>query len=640
MFLVALAIRVAYVLEIRGTPLVQLLLIDSETYDRFARLILAGRFHGEEVSSMNLLYPYLLAAFYAVAGAVPWHALVVQAALSAANAALIFVLGRRFFDEPTAWVAGAAAALYAPYVFYSGALLTPTSIDTCVLLALGALAMALRGGGAGWLLASGLATGLSALGRGSGILFAPLALVPLRTAAPSWRVALRRWVILALGALGVVGAVTLRNAIAERGFVPIAANYAAFYLGHHEGSNGLYAMHGFHSDGAGYDDEVTGVRRELSRQLGRPLTQAEASAELFHRGIAWAGAHPRAEGRLALRKTFFFWNRTESPTNLGFDFAREFSAVLRALPLHFGLVAPVGLAGIALSWRRRRELAALHIALLVPWITCVAFFVSAEYRMPAAAPLLLFGASAALTAGRTIHRRRERLGSPSRGSVIAALAIAAVAAIGCNVRTPLLTAQTRHRVPFYDFGVLYARRGDLDRAEAMLRRSLAEDPRFTPALVALAGVQSRQGRPAEAEHTLETARAVDPDAAPIPADDRPRVDAERLYGQGRFAEALDGFDRAASLYARQGRVDDARAVRNNLALTLHRLHRDGEAEATLRSVLAEAPAYARAHANLGLVLEAQGRRTEALAAWREALRLDPANARARQALARLAGMGP
>ena len=115
--------------------------------------------------------------------------------------------------------------------------------------------------------------------------------------------------------------------------------------------------------------------------------------------------------------------------------AREFSKVLRALPIHFGIVAPLGLAGILFTRRRTP----------VP------------------------------------GRRRE-------GAI--ALALLLLFALGCNLRSPLLVAQTKNRAAFYDFAVLFERGGDLGRAEAMLRRSLAIDPRFPPALVALAGVEA------------------------------------------------------------------------------------------------------------------------------------------------------
>ncbi len=646
-FPLALAIRLAYVFEIRGTPIVDLLLIDSETYDRFARLILAGKFRGEEVYSMNPLYPHFLAGIYAVLGATPWKALLVQAVLSAANAGVIFTLARRWFGVPAAWVAGIAAALYAPYVFYAGALLTPTLIETCGLASLLLLESWLRGRGTAALVTSGFFTGLAALGRGSGILFVALVAPVFRLATGTWRGAARAWAFFALGALGVAGAVTVRNAVVEGGFVPIAANYAAFYLGHHEGANGLYAMHGF-DETAAFEGEVLGVRKELSRQAGRDLTQAEASAELFRRGLKWASTHPRQEAVLAATKTRFFWNRTESPTNLGQDFAREFSRVLRALPLHFGIVAPLGLVGLVLTRRRWRELLPLYFAVLVPWLTCVLFFMSAEYRLPAAAILIVFAAEAVVRGTRGIAAVLRPRGAASRARPATAslttareawvgIALLPLFAIVCNVRTPLLVAQTKNRVAFYNFGLLYEQHGQFDRAEEMLRRSLAIDPRFTPALVALAGIENRNGRSLDAARHLDQARRLDPAAAPVAADDQPRIEAERLYQNGRFEQARAAFEAANAHYLGLGRPDDARAMRNNLALTLHKLGRDAEAEATLRGIVAEAPNYAKAYSNLGLIHESRGLTADAIAEYRRALELDPANIRARRALDRLSG---
>ena len=361
-----------------------------------------------------------------------------------------------------------------------------------------------------------------------------------------------------------------------------------------------------------------------------------ASSELFRRGLWWARTHPREEIVLAAKKTYYFWNRTESPTNLGIDFAREFSKVLRALPIHFGIVAPLGLAGILFTRRRWRELMPLYAAIAVPWLTCVLFFMSAEYRLPAAAILILFGGHA-LTRAATAEFTRRRTPVPGRrreGAI--ALALLLLFALGCNLRSPLLVAQTKNRVAFYDFGVLFERGGDLGRAEAMLRRSLAIDPRFPPALVALAGIEARRGQAAEASQHLQTARSVDPASAPIATDDQPRVEAEGLYQSAQFEAARAAFERAMVHYRRLGRDDDARAMQNNLALTLHRLGRDPDAERILRGLVVDAPDYPKAHSNLALVLESQGRITDAIGEYRRTLELEPTNVRAQRALARLA----
>jgi tetratricopeptide (TPR) repeat protein len=644
-FAVALAVRLAYLLQVRGTPVTDVLLIDSDTYDRFARLILAGRFHGEEVYSMNLLYPHFLAGLYALTGGAVFPVLVVQAVLSALNAGFIFLLGRRFFDARTAWVAGLAAAFYAPYVFYAGALLTPTLIESCGLLALLALAAWRTSPRARLLVVAGLCTGLAALGRGSGMLFVPLALPFFRIECGSWRGATRGWAVFATGALALTGLATLRNAGVEGRFVPISANYAAFYLGHHSGANGLYTMPDFVSTAA-FEGEVTGVRAALSRELGRELSQAEASSELFRRGLRWAAAHPREELSLAARKFYYFWNRTESPTNLSLDFAREFSWVLRALPPGFGIIAPLGIAGLLAARRRWREHTLLLMALLVPLVTCVVFFVSAEYRLPAAAVLLLFAAHAVTRGFAWLARPRDAAGrraapaaSPRDGWL--ALALLPLLFIACNIRTPLLRAQSLNRVAFYNYGVLYAQKGQSDIAEALLKRSLAVDPGYAPALEALAGIESRRGNNAEAMRYMERARpaasrglAVSPSAESN--EDRLRVEAEALYQAGRFEEALATFEQARTLYAAVGQKDPELSMSNNIGLTLYKLGRLTEAELSLRALIAAEPGYVRAHTNLALVYEKQGRTREAETEYRRALDIEPKNRRAREALERIA----
>ena len=108
--LVALAVRLAYLTQIQGTPITDVLLIDANTYDAFARRILAGTFRGEDIYAMNPLYPYALAGLYALLGGAMSAALIAQAVLGAFNAGLVFALGRRMMGEPTAWLAGLAPA--------------------------------------------------------------------------------------------------------------------------------------------------------------------------------------------------------------------------------------------------------------------------------------------------------------------------------------------------------------------------------------------------------------------------------------------------------------------------------------------------------------------------------------------------
>jgi hypothetical protein len=303
--LVAFTIRLVYLWSVRGTPVVDVLLVDSETYDRFARLILGGAFHGEQVFSMNALYPYALAAAYALGHGSVMAALLAQGIMDSVSCVLIWWIGRACFSPVAGVVAGLAGAVYGPMVFYSGALLTPTLVT---FLGLVALALLVRyGARPSWpvALAAGFALGLAILGRGNNLLFAGLGLAWIAVAAPSRGSATRHAAAFLAAALAPGVVVTLRNFVAEGHLVPIAANYAAFYIGHNPQATGLYAVPGF-TTGASFEREVLGTPAAVAGMVGHPVTLAESSSFLFREGLRFIAAHPFEELRLAAAKFFYF----------------------------------------------------------------------------------------------------------------------------------------------------------------------------------------------------------------------------------------------------------------------------------------------------------------------------------------------
>jgi tetratricopeptide (TPR) repeat protein len=645
-FLLALGVRVLYLFQIRGTPLTDVLLIDSETYDRMARAILAGRYRGEEVYAMNPLYPYFLAAIDALAGRGIGGVLAVQAVLGAAAAAMTGAIAGRLFGRIAAWIAGVAAALYGPSIFYCGALLTPTLITALILASLCVLLLreeppgARRGGIAGALL------GLAALGRGSNALLVPALLPGFLLDAPGPRRGWLRWGALAGAAALIVGGMSLRNALVEGKFVPIAGNYAAFYIGHNPKATGLYAMPDF-VESARFEGEVLGAQKEISARVGKDLSLAETSSYLFRQGLSYALGHPGEELRLAAVKLYYALNRTESPTNLNYAFARDYSPLLRFLPLTFGLIAPWGAAGIVLSRRRARELVPLYAVLGVTLATCVVFFVSAEYRMPAVPVLLVFGGwTTAWTVARVralLGRRAADAGEAGTGTlVLAAVVLVAVAAAG-NIQDGRLRFQGLKRVDYLDFGILYRDRGDLVDARRMLERSLAIDPRFGPAYAALAEVARREGKAEEAVRLANLARRYRLPGEALPEGGRGSTLADSLlatsarYRKGEYREALAEFE------ALRGKVREAHDPRlnesllNNIGLCRYKLGDLDGASAAYLEILASDSTYVKAYTNLGLVLLAEGKKEEARARFLRALALDPGNRSATRELERLEG---
>ena len=103
----ALGVRLAYLYQAVDTPLFDVLLIDSEFYDRSARAIVAGDWLGDRPFFMNPFYSYFLAAIYALLGAEYWWVGLVQAVLGTSSCYLIYALGRKLWSAQIGLLAAA-----------------------------------------------------------------------------------------------------------------------------------------------------------------------------------------------------------------------------------------------------------------------------------------------------------------------------------------------------------------------------------------------------------------------------------------------------------------------------------------------------------------------------------------------------
>lgn len=275
-FALALLVRLIYLAQLRGTPLADLLLIDSDTYDRFARQILAGTFGGENVYAVNVLYPWFVAAVYALGKGSLFLVFHVQAVLDSLACAGAAWIGARHFGAAAGLLAGILLALCGPLVFYTGALLTPTLVSALGVALLAALTAWQAHPQLRWAILAGSLLGLAALARGNNVLFLPLALPGFLLTGGTRRAGLAAWLVFAVCALVPLALVTARNLAITGHAVPVAANYAAFYVGHNAGANGLYVLPRWAASGE-YADEVWGLNAALAKQVGHPMSLAETA---------------------------------------------------------------------------------------------------------------------------------------------------------------------------------------------------------------------------------------------------------------------------------------------------------------------------------------------------------------------------
>ncbi|MFH1680344.1 MAG: glycosyltransferase family 39 protein [Candidatus Eisenbacteria bacterium] len=163
LFLLAVALRLLYLFDLKDYEFSNRLLLDPGSYDRKAAAILEGESPAPGRAFYQApLYSYFLAGVYAVAGRDLDSARFLQILLGCVSVVLIARIGTLLLGFPAGLLAGAAAALHAPFPFFEAQIMK-TSLG--VFLVLAGVFSLLAGRGGRSALAAGLLLGLASLVR-------------------------------------------------------------------------------------------------------------------------------------------------------------------------------------------------------------------------------------------------------------------------------------------------------------------------------------------------------------------------------------------------------------------------------------------------------------------------------------------
>ncbi len=523
-FAVAFLLRAVYTFQVRYTPFFQTLGLDAKFYDQWARDI-AGGTAERGAFFMTPLYSYFLAIVYRLFGRDLFLVRMIQAGLGAATASLVYLLGRDVFDRRVGLLAGLLTASYGALIFYDcSVLLTPLLVFLNVL----AVYLLLRADASGksvHYLAAGGVLGLAAVGRAAALLPAAAAVLWIgfsgraragRTTSETSRspggrarprgdgpsatrsVALRSAALVVLGIALVVGPVTLRNYVVERDFVLITSNGGLnFFIGNSEGATGGYVKP------EGLDiitDPDGGAIAE--RALGRELRPSEVSAYWYGRGWTQIKARPGQWAKLMVRKLAFVMSSYELPQLENYYFQKRYSALL-ALPLPgFAIIAPLGLVGLALTFRRRRpRLLALYSSVYL--LSIVGFFVVARYRLPVVPALIVLASYAVMEIARRARAREF-------AALAVPLVVLAVLLYVVNANHYDIDRESGFAQPHFRLGIIYGERGMMEEAVAEYETAIRLDPDYPKSYLNLGAVLSWTGRTDEAMVAFREALRLDP----------------------------------------------------------------------------------------------------------------------------------
>ena len=635
-FAVAFALRLLHIVQIRPAPFFSLLMGDSRSYDAWAQRIAAGDWIGRDVFYQAPLYPYFLGVVYSLIGRDLLLVRIIQAAIGSVSCVLLASAARRLFNDAAGIVAGLLLALWAPAIFFDG-LLQKSVLDVFFVCLMIWLITGLgrsgggpserkrekpeRGIGRRWL-ALGLAVGGLSLTRENALVFVVILLAWALLSPSRWRAA----ALFAAGMAIVLVPVAVRNSALGGGFYVTTSQFGPnFYIGNNARADGTYASLRYGRGAPEYEREDATQLAE--RALGRRLSPAEVSSYWTDQALAFITSHPVNWLKLVGRKITLLWNATEMVDTESQETYAEWSWPLRVLgPLtHFGVLAPLALMGVLLTWRSRADVNPLPSLLLMMTIgyaaSVVLFYVFARYRYPLVPFLILFASAgivllaAQLAAFFTASPRGELRSRPVSRATLGLGLAAVVFAVWAN--WPVIPANWMRAVSESNIGVALQAEQRYDEAIQHYERAIGYRPDLAPALNNLATAYRASGRTRDAVAAYRRALKVQPDFP-----DAEYNLANALLEEGAAGEAIDRFETALRS------IPDSADIHNNLGTALAETGRADDAAREFRRALQFDPDSATAHRNLGDLLAAQGDRAGALEHLRLAVRADPASGEA------------
>ena len=625
LFLLALILRLAYLVEIRDTLYFHTLILDAWEYDYLAQALLKGDgwLTTPRIYVHGPLYPVLL-ALLKLSGSGPMGTRLFQAVLGAFSCVLLYAIARRFFPAPTPLLAGLMAVGYWPFMLYNGELLATTLTILIELLLVIQLVRCADRPSYGSAAGAGVLLGLLIETRSNTLLLVPVALWWLYP-----RIRTRLLMPFCLGLCAILTPFLVHNYLVQGTPLPFQGAWS-FYMGNNPAADGTpYARQG-----------IDWQRLEiLPYQADMAASPADRGRFYLSEGLDFIVDQPLSYLHLLYRKFRLFWHTFEIPVSVDIRLYETHSHLSYLNVCGFGIIAPLALVGLVWNWNRWHQYGLLYGFGLSYLVSGLLFTVCARYRLPAVPFLMLFAAEALRQGALSLK------GHQWRRSAALALALGAAFALG---HTGIDPAQVDHLRSAWLQGQVHMRSQAYDRAEVAYLQALQDDADDADVYSSLGAVYEAQRRPRKAETAYRQALALASDHTrarlnlgnllrgeqrldeakslfleALANDPRPAIQYEGHYylgylhldqqdylrAYGSFTTALEAEQRAEGFYA--------------LANACHYLGRQDEQIRHLRQTVVLDPESAAAHRNLGALYLQRGEYAPAEEALRRALHLEP-----------------
>ncbi len=495
---------------------------DMYFYNDWALRILHGHWTDHLAFYGLPLYAYLLAGIYKVCGYTPFVPGVIQAALDAGTAVLIFRISAALLsalrDRPSGEAAPAALsplrdtrvfavfpavgwALFLPAQAYS-AILMPTAWAVFIFwLLVWRMVRSDRAPSLREHFITGLVIGVAAMGVATILFLIPLLLWTAWTRLDASRSRARHF---ALATVSLLAGVTLgtspcwiHNYFVARDPVILSAHSGInFWIGNNPDANGYPSFPpGLRAGQAALlQDSIEGAETAV----GRPLKHGEVSAFWAAKARHYIASHPIEWLKLIGVKFRNLWSAFRYDD---LSIITALSAAHVLVPgISFGLIASLGIPGMILFWRRVPRSRLVIAAILLQIAALLPVFVTERYRMTIVPGLLILGSLFLFALWHSLVT-----GTIKFSMVCVTLLILSTMAVSWPQRNPSLWA-----LDAYNSGWQALETGDLQRAEKTLRLAYSYVPTNPETNFAFGNLRLEQHRPEAAAEMYRRALTLDP----------------------------------------------------------------------------------------------------------------------------------
>jgi tetratricopeptide (TPR) repeat protein len=351
-------------------------------------------------------------------------------------------------------------------------------------------------------------------------------------------------------------------------------------------------------------DQVKTSISYAEKESAQRLTPAQASQYWFLQGLRFMKDNPLKALSLYITKVSLFWRKEELPLNVDYALSKTLVPLFRLPLISFGIIAPLALLGIILSFTRKTGMPLVILFIASHLLSVTIFFVTARYRV-LAVPFLIICSSYALYGAGEMIRARDTKNIFIFGALLALL----FTGINKDFSSFAFTDPAKH---YSNLGMVLHRQGKADEALSTLQKALAIDPYCLEAHYNLGNLYHNKGQLTEAIEAYKKALQINSGFAEA------HNNLGIAYGeQGLLNEAILEFNRAleadsnfADAYYNRGTAYGKKGALD-------------EAISDLKKALTLDPEHAGAQFNLGMAYTSKGMRNEAIVQFKKAIALDP-----------------